>query len=445
MASLAVLEEKYGALPKTWVARTASGGLHYYFRGHGKNTVSKETLGEGLDTRGDGGYVVAPPTTYENGEGYTWIHSPDEVELADAPQWLLDLAAKDPEKTSETMITPPPRGSRDGEVKKGARNDSLTRYLGLRRAQGCEYNELLILGFVWNQEHANPPMDEAEVRKTVNSIMRYPIDATRIQRDKDRANVMIVEGINRLAQEGQAQLQQEQIKRVTPEIVEDEPPPLIDWNAYIDDAIATGAVEKIFDESFLAYFLTLWDKDRDAAADLRQRLMLHVSNFDLKGFNNALVALKERMTQEPAPKPRDELPEGAVVAPIDYSVEFIERCLHSWLKESNEMLQQQMLTHFTECQLNIQADMQMIMGLMHSGGLSDTNITAIIETLKKNAQLQKDDEFDIAYRYQFSPMGNAARLAECYRNDHKYCPQEQIWLHYEHGIWNKDADEACIK
>ena len=53
--------------------------------------------------RGDGGYVVAPPSIHPSGAQYSWAvsRSPDDCDIADAPNWLLDLvhrgsvAAKD--------------------------------------------------------------------------------------------------------------------------------------------------------------------------------------------------------------------------------------------------------------------------------------------------------------------------------------------------------------
>lgn len=45
----------------TLAVRTTTGGLHLYFRGDGRNTAG--TIGPGIDTRGDGGYVVAPGST----------------------------------------------------------------------------------------------------------------------------------------------------------------------------------------------------------------------------------------------------------------------------------------------------------------------------------------------------------------------------------------------
>lgn len=71
--SLARLEAQHGRLP--WGARvsTPRRGLHIYFAhpgGHFPNSAGK--LGKGLDVRGDGGYVVAPPSVLTGGGGYRW-------------------------------------------------------------------------------------------------------------------------------------------------------------------------------------------------------------------------------------------------------------------------------------------------------------------------------------------------------------------------------------
>ena len=70
--TLAALEERYGALPPTVGQRTGT-GQHAFFQ-HPGTTVRNgvENLGAGLDIRGDGGYVVAPPSLHANGNRYTW-------------------------------------------------------------------------------------------------------------------------------------------------------------------------------------------------------------------------------------------------------------------------------------------------------------------------------------------------------------------------------------
>jgi len=82
-ASLAALEAKHGALPKTRETRTQSGGRHLYFRYDPERPIGC-WVGRlpGIDTRGPGGQALIPPT-----EGYAWV---DEGEPADAPDWLYE-------------------------------------------------------------------------------------------------------------------------------------------------------------------------------------------------------------------------------------------------------------------------------------------------------------------------------------------------------------------
>lgn len=77
-----------GSIPPTKTVRTPSGGYHFYFRHPGQHTPnSASTVAEGVDVRGDGGYVLAPPT-----DGYAWHYEP--AECAVLPQWLADEAIK---------------------------------------------------------------------------------------------------------------------------------------------------------------------------------------------------------------------------------------------------------------------------------------------------------------------------------------------------------------
>ena len=76
-----------GDIPDTVTASTRSGGRHYYFKYPKQlNYVPSLTgLFDNVDLRGDGGYVVSPLT-----EGYSWIHSFDDIEMAECPTWLLE-------------------------------------------------------------------------------------------------------------------------------------------------------------------------------------------------------------------------------------------------------------------------------------------------------------------------------------------------------------------
>jgi hypothetical protein len=87
---LAALQLKFGALPDTRKARSPSGSIHYYWRYPGDGRVVKNDvgvkLGPGIDVRGDGGMVVAPPSERSDGK-YIWLN---ENPVLNAPEWLLD-------------------------------------------------------------------------------------------------------------------------------------------------------------------------------------------------------------------------------------------------------------------------------------------------------------------------------------------------------------------
>ncbi|GFK93308.1 hypothetical protein NNJEOMEG_01139 [Fundidesulfovibrio magnetotacticus] len=90
-AALAELESRYGKLPATLEQRTGGGGRQLFFRmpaeGDVRNSAGK--LGEGLDIRGNGGYVILPPSSHPSGGGYQWLEGQRPVEQA--PEWLLNL------------------------------------------------------------------------------------------------------------------------------------------------------------------------------------------------------------------------------------------------------------------------------------------------------------------------------------------------------------------
>ena len=96
-ASLRAFEAKHGALPPTWESLTAR-GRHIWFRCDCPVPCSASKIAPGLDARGDGGYVVAPPSIHPSGRVFVWsVDGADD--LANAPDWLLRLASKKPAPT----------------------------------------------------------------------------------------------------------------------------------------------------------------------------------------------------------------------------------------------------------------------------------------------------------------------------------------------------------
>ena len=91
------LEGRHGLVRALWAA-TPSGGFHGVFAlppGTLGNTAKK--LGDGIDTRGDGGYIVVSPSVHPNGGRYRWL---DKIRPPAVPGWLLRLLRPMPKQTS---------------------------------------------------------------------------------------------------------------------------------------------------------------------------------------------------------------------------------------------------------------------------------------------------------------------------------------------------------
>lgn len=135
--TLRELEATYGQLPATASVITGSGGAHLYFRFpvdfEVRNDAGKR-LGPGLDIRGEGGQVVAPPTVHPiTGRSYEWEDGCglDEIEIAEAPDWLLDLLR--PPAPIEVPYKVPYSGEDDGPAK---RYNDRTNWVDLLSADG---------------------------------------------------------------------------------------------------------------------------------------------------------------------------------------------------------------------------------------------------------------------------------------------------------------------
>lgn len=87
--TLTALEVENGPLPHTYSVRTGSGGWHYYFRmpDFDLGNSPGQLKGTGIDIRGNGGQVVAPPSLTTVGAYKVLRGDP----VVPAPEWLLEL------------------------------------------------------------------------------------------------------------------------------------------------------------------------------------------------------------------------------------------------------------------------------------------------------------------------------------------------------------------
>lgn len=136
--TIAELEAIHGPLPPGRAIRTGSGGRHLYFR-HPGGTVRNDAgrvLGRGVDLRGDGGYVIAPPSRIAGGPYALVGHGGT---IPGLPEWILERLAERERRPALQSATPPraagawARAALQGELGRvrtaveGTRNDTLNR------------------------------------------------------------------------------------------------------------------------------------------------------------------------------------------------------------------------------------------------------------------------------------------------------------------------------
>lgn len=164
--TLLALEAEHGELPKTVIVVTGSDGRHYYF-GCPDVPIGNSTnkLGPGLDIRGEGGQVVAPPSIHpETGRAYTWdpAHHPDKVSLAPMPLWMLmKLTATNDESPFKSPTT----------IGAGERNTTLYRTGRSLRAKGLSDTAIREALRAENREKCHPPLPESEIHAIVQSVL----------------------------------------------------------------------------------------------------------------------------------------------------------------------------------------------------------------------------------------------------------------------------------
>lgn len=170
-------------VPTTPTATTGKGRhLYFTFPGDLRNTAGKVA---GLDTRGDGGYVVAPPTVHPSGRPYAWEASPWETPLAAPPAGLVNLF-RDARTGTDTRGGRVHRvpvsadnlsalGSDDyaellrrGSVQ-GRRHDDMIRLVGHLLAHGLSKREVAVLLRPW-VDRCRPPFPYQELYQTIRDL-----------------------------------------------------------------------------------------------------------------------------------------------------------------------------------------------------------------------------------------------------------------------------------
>ena len=172
-ASLKQLLEDYGSLEEKYFAKTGGGGWHILFAHPGfyvKTTNSRAqkepTFGNGIDIKGDGGYIVASPSLHVSGNRYAWGENLPE-RIPNLPQWLKV-------KLASAVSTPAgPIGDVEGAlIPEGKRNVTMASLAGTMRRRGMGEAEIYVALAEVNHR-CQPPLEDAVIRKISHSVSRY--------------------------------------------------------------------------------------------------------------------------------------------------------------------------------------------------------------------------------------------------------------------------------
>jgi putative DNA primase/helicase len=146
-------------LPATFTVNTRPGRFQYWFRqpDGARSKCTASVLGPQLDTRGDGGYVIAPPSIHhETGTPYRVVK---DLPWAPAPIELLE-----PRKPS-AIDTP---GT--DAIPQGKRHQTVLAIAGALRARGLSPEMVLAQLRIANERQCVPPLEDAELQKLAQYV-----------------------------------------------------------------------------------------------------------------------------------------------------------------------------------------------------------------------------------------------------------------------------------
>jgi hypothetical protein len=172
-----------GDLPRTLAFTTGKGRRLLFAMPEGvKLRTTPKPGGLALESgelrlMGLGSQTVMPSSTHASGRVYEFVPgcSPDDVEPAPAPGWLIRLMTADAPRSAPRNGSPPADGER---ITEPGRNTTLTSLAGSMRRRGMTREEIETALLAVNQLRCDPPLEEDEVRGIATSVSGYAPGAT---------------------------------------------------------------------------------------------------------------------------------------------------------------------------------------------------------------------------------------------------------------------------
>lgn len=168
MATLRAWERDRGELPETASAITGRGGVHMLYRMEGvRNSVGGDCA---VDVRGEGGYIVAPPSVHPNGQRYEWEYDPVDYGVADADGNVRAFIESVRPKRDESA----PKLHVPKRIGEGKRNDTLFRMACSMQSQEWPDEAIRAAIEAANRMQCEPPLPDDDVAKLLDSALSLP-------------------------------------------------------------------------------------------------------------------------------------------------------------------------------------------------------------------------------------------------------------------------------
>lgn len=301
-----LLEAIYDGLPNTRTVRSASGGIHRYFKTDIPVSNSASKVGQHIDIKSEGGYVVGPGSTID-GQAYEIV---DPSPLEPAPEWLATLAGKPREKkehSAEPLIDLDSQDAiaRATEYLKNKAPDSGTFTIAAKLKDfGVSQETCTALMLEYWRDARNLDKDDSHIGFRVANAYRYGQNAPGISAAE--------------AEFEPVEIDQKQYKRRGLYAVRwQDAKPVLDQAYLIDDVIDLGTMVVTYGDSNAGKTYAKLDQCFHIASGndwnghkVKQGLVVYVAAEGGKGFFKRIEAFKRKYDVK-------ELPFSLVPCPID--------------------------------------------------------------------------------------------------------------------------------
>ena len=169
--AFAALQDEHGTLPAT-VEQLTGAGRQLFYAHPGGTIRNRVALATNIDVRGDGGYVVVPPSIHPDGKEYVWEASSDPTDgraLADLPAGWIDLLSVPTEPDQNTQDAP----RESAAIPEGQRNAALFKMASSMRSRGFVPDAIDSALIIQNDKCCRPPLAKSEVRRLSASASQY--------------------------------------------------------------------------------------------------------------------------------------------------------------------------------------------------------------------------------------------------------------------------------